>query len=219
MSSTSFLPERAAVVDICVRLADAGYLAGTGGNVALRLDAEHFAVTPSAADYYATTPAQIAVLRLDTLMQVAGELPPSVESALHATLLRADPARPASIHTHQPVASAVALTGQSLPLSDAADVTDLGPCVEIVPYAPSGTSMLVNALRKRRRAGTHAYLLRNHGLICSAASLDEAARLLGRIERAAALWLLERGSAHAPDHPLRRFAHEALQPLLSSNPN
>ncbi|MBV8604867.1 MAG: class II aldolase/adducin family protein [Pelomonas sp.] len=217
--SSSFLAERQAVVDVCLRLADAGYLAGTGGNVALRVDAEHFAVTPSAADYYATTPAQIAVLRLDTLAQVAGELPPSVESGLHATLLRARPARPASVHTHQPIASAVALTGRALPLRAAADMADLGPSVEVVPYAPSGTGLLVRALRRRLRPGCHAYLLRNHGLVCSAASLADAARLLGRIETAAAAWLLEQGRTNAPQGPLRPFVEAALAPRLATSPD
>jgi len=217
MSAHQFQTERAAVVDICLRLADAGFLAGTGGNVALRVDAEHFAVTPSAADYYAMTPAQIAVLRLDSLAQVAGDLPPSVESGLHAILLRARPARPASVHTHQPIASAVALTGLALPLRDPADIADLGPCVERVGYGPSGTALLVRALRKRLRADTHAYVLRNHGLICNAVSLAEAARLLGRIERAAAAWLLEQGREHAPDHPLRRIVQRELEPLISPN--
>ncbi|MBV8500273.1 MAG: class II aldolase/adducin family protein [Paucibacter sp.] len=216
MSTIRYLTQRQAIVDICVQLADTGYLAGTGGNVALRLDEQHFAVTPSAADYYTMTAAQIAVLRLDTLAQVDGELPPSVESALHATLLRARPDRPASVHTHQPVASAVALIGCALPLREAADRAELGPEVAIVPYGPSGTGLLVRALRKRLRPEIHAYLLRNHGLVCNAASLADAARLLGRIERAAAGWLLEQGRTRAPDHPLHAFADAALAPLTAS---
>ncbi len=43
--------QRARVVALCVDLSRRGYLAGTGGNVALRIDAECFAVTPSAIDY------------------------------------------------------------------------------------------------------------------------------------------------------------------------
>jgi len=217
MNTTRHLAQRQAIVDICVQLADTGYLAGTGGNVALRLDEEHFAVTPSAADYYTMTATQIAVLRLDTLAQIDGELPPSVESSLHATLLRARPSLPASVHTHQPVASAVALAGCALPLRELADIAELGPEVAIVPYGPSGTGLLVRALRKRLRPNIHAYLLRNHGLVCNAASLDSAARLVGRIERAAARWLLEQGRVRAPSHPLHAFAAAALAPLIASN--
>ena len=47
----NFEAAREQVVHTCIELADRGYLAGTGGNVAIRVDAEHFAVTPSALDY------------------------------------------------------------------------------------------------------------------------------------------------------------------------
>ncbi len=48
-----FQATRELVVKTCIELADGGYLAATGGNVALRVDQDHFAVTPSAIDYYA----------------------------------------------------------------------------------------------------------------------------------------------------------------------
>ncbi|MDN3922366.1 class II aldolase/adducin family protein [Roseateles violae] len=210
MSSTPFLAQRQAVIASCLRLADQGYLAGTGGNVALRLDAQHFAVTPSAADYYGMTPEQIAVLRLDTLAQVAGEMKPSVESAMHASLLRRWPERLASVHTHQPLASAVALLGQALPLDEAADIAALGPRLEVVGYAPSGTSLLVKRLRRTLREGIHAYLLRNHGLICTAPDLPRAAELVARIEATAARWLLRQAGQLPQQHPLRRRAEAAL---------
>ena len=50
------------------------FLAGTGGNVALRTDDEHFAVTPSATDYYAMNAADVCIVRLSDKQQVDGEL-------------------------------------------------------------------------------------------------------------------------------------------------
>ncbi|MBV8123689.1 MAG: class II aldolase/adducin family protein [Burkholderiaceae bacterium] len=205
----AFETQRGALIDACLQLADQGYLAGTGGNLALRLDEAHFAVTPSAADYYQLRPQDIAVLRLDTLAQVQGEMAPSVERGLHAALLRARPSFRASVHTHQPLASAVALLNRSLPLSEPADVADLGPCVQIVGYAPSGTAMLVSTLRRALRNDCHAYLLRNHGLVCTAADLAAAVPLMGRIEAAAAAHLRQEASRLPMGHPLRELALEA----------
>ena len=74
-----------------------------------QLDAERFAVTPSASDYYAMSPADICILRLDTLEQLAGDGKPSVESGLHARMFKARPDCQASLHTHQPIASAFTL--------------------------------------------------------------------------------------------------------------
>jgi L-fuculose-phosphate aldolase len=205
------LAQRRDLIAACLRLAELGYLAGTGGNLAVRLDALHFAVTPSAADYYALTPADIAVVRLDTLKQVGGNLPKSVESGLHAAMLRAAPHLGASVHTHQPLASALSLVNVPLPLGEGTDVRALGAAVALVPYAPSGTGLLVRALRRRLRPHVHAYLLRNHGVICRAADLDGAVALLGRIERAASSSLCERAGRMLPaGHPLRTLALGAL---------
>ncbi|MBV8660180.1 MAG: class II aldolase/adducin family protein [Burkholderiales bacterium] len=182
------------VVDACRQLADEGYLAGTGGNIALRVDADHFAVTPSAKDYYALRAEDICILSLATLQQVEGDLKPSVESGLHACLLRAKPGMAASVHTHQPRASAVALLNVDIPLIYPADRAALGDKVAIVPYAPSGTGLLVRALRKRLSPQLHAYLLRNHGVICAAAEMDQAIASVRYIEAAATAFLHEHAS-------------------------
>jgi len=90
---------RREVVATCVVLADKGYLAGTGGNVACRAGDAYFAVTPSAIDYYAMQPEDICVLRLDNLARVAGDRRPSIEHKLHAHVLRMRQDCGASIYT------------------------------------------------------------------------------------------------------------------------
>src|SRR5574343_2103988 len=106
-----FKPQREHVVELCLELSRRGYFAGTGGNLMLRIDAERVAVTPSATDYLEMTAADVTVLRLQDLARLDGDKAPSVESSLHARVLRARPEVGCSIHTHQPVASACALLG------------------------------------------------------------------------------------------------------------
>ncbi len=183
------------VIQACLTLAEAGYLAGTGGNLALRINDELFAVTPSGADYYALQPDDICVLRLDTLQQVEGSLKPSVESAMHACMLRFKRDMQASVHTHQPLASAVALLNIDLPVQGEAQRRALGERVAIVPYAPSGTSFLVRAFGRKLRADLQGYLLKNHGVICAAPDRTEAIAHVGRIEAAAAEFLRQRIAA------------------------
>lgn len=187
-----YTPHKEQVIQACLTLAEAGYLAGTGGNLALRINDELFAVTPSGADYYTLRADDICVLRLDTLQQVEGTLKPSVESAMHACMLRYKRDMQASVHTHQPLASAVALLNIDLPVQDEALRRALGERVAIVPYAPSGTGMLVRALGRWLRADLHGYLLKNHGVICAAPDMTEAIAHVGRIESAAALFLRQR---------------------------
>jgi len=178
----TFEQARQEVVATCLLLADKGYLAGTGGNVACRIDDEHFAITPSATDYYAMLPENMCVLRLDNLRQVAGDRRPSVELRLHANILRARRDCDASIHTHQPIASAFTLLGRDLKVEDPHRRAVLGPKAALVGYAPSGTSWLASKLGKTLRPEYHAYLMRNHGVVCCGPTLGETVASVEALE-------------------------------------
>ncbi len=132
----SFARERQDVADMCRVLADHGYFAGTGGNLGLRLNEKLMAVTPSALDYYLIQAEDVVVLDINTLTVVEGERTPTVEKALHAAMLKAHPDHGISIHTHQPVASAVALSHEVLPWPDGMDRTGLGPISPSSPIDP-----------------------------------------------------------------------------------
>jgi len=188
---TDYTAGKQLIIDTCIRLSDRGFLAGTGGNIALRLDDRHFAVTPSATDYYTMQVENIAVLRLDDLAQIEGDKPSSVERGLHACLLRAKPDFPATIHTHQPVASGAALLHEAIPVTEAGDRALLGPAIEVVSYWPSGSGLLVNALARRVRPEIHAYLMASHGVICAGATMPSAVEALCRLEAAAARFLAD----------------------------
>ncbi|HSC82776.1 MAG TPA: class II aldolase/adducin family protein [Pseudomonas sp.] len=201
----------AAVVRTAVQLADQGFLAGVGGNLALRIDAEHFAVTPSASDYYAMVAEDICVLRLADLKQLSGAGKPSVESGLHARMFKVRPDCRASVHTHQPVASAFTLLDRPLPISDGEARQLIGGDVPVCAYAPSGTSWLASNVGKRVRADLNAYLMRNHGAVCLGATLDDACRVVRLLEQEAVRWF-QRALAAQPDN--RAFQH-ALAALNS----
>jgi L-fuculose-phosphate aldolase len=174
------------VISTCLELADKGYLAGTGGNVALRIGDDYFAITPSATDYYAMGPEDICVLRMGDLVCVAGDRKPSVELRLHANVLRTRRDCNASIHTHQPIASAYTLLGRALEVSDPRLRTILGLKAEFVNYAPSGTNWLAAKLGKALKPDVNAYLMRNHGVVCCGPTLDETVVRVEALEAACA---------------------------------
>ncbi len=186
---------RCAVVATCLELASKGYLAGTGGNVACRIDVdtdnEYFAVTPSATDYYAMKPQDICVLRLRDCVLVAGERRPSVEHHLHANILRSRRDCRASIHTHQPIASAYTLLGRELEIRHPRYQSMLGPKAALIGYAPSGTSWLARKLEKALRPGINAYLMRNHGVVCCGPTLAETVARVEALEAACAHYFQE----------------------------
>jgi L-fuculose-phosphate aldolase len=85
-----------------------------------------------------------------------------------------------------------------------------GSQVPIVPYAPSGTPLLMRAARKRLRSDANAYLLRNHGLICCGRTMEDAISAAGCVEDLARRYLVSAiGSAGANDWT--REVLEALQ--------
>jgi len=111
-------------------------------------------------------PEDICVHRLDDLAQVAGDRRPSIEFRLHAQVLRIRRDCRASIHTHQPVASAYTLLGRALEIHHPYHQIILGQKAAFVGYAPSGTNWLASKLRKAFRPEINAYLMRNHGALC-----------------------------------------------------
>lgn len=183
-----FKQSRQEVVEICLTLADSGYLAGTGGNVALRPDPRHFLVTPSGIDYYTMSAQDICVLRLADKQQVDGEKSPSVEAGLHANVLTARPDCTASIHTHQPVASAYSLLDIALGVEGQESITTLGENIPCVPYAPSGTGWLAKRVGQVFNETTHACFIRNHGVVCVGQDAHQAMQRVVTLEAVCAAY-------------------------------
>lgn len=192
-----FEKSRVAVVETCLVLADMGYLAGTGGNLALLVDPEHFLITPSATDYYAMDPASICVMRLADAGQVEGKKSASVEAGLHARVLKARPDCNASVHTHQPIASAYTLLNIPLEVTEQDTAALLGKTISSVSYAPSGTDWLAKRVGQAFDASTHACLMRNHGVVCVGTDMEEAIKRVVALEAACAAFF-RAGLADAP---------------------
>jgi L-fuculose-phosphate aldolase len=203
---------RETVLEACRLLADRGFLPGTGGNVSVRATREIVAITPSACDYYTMTADDICLVELTSGRQVFGDRKPSVELGIHTRLLKYREDFEASIHTHQPVASAITLLGKSLPIDSPDDRMFLGTMAPLVGYAPSGTSFLARAFGKALRRDASAYLLKNHGIVCGGRSMSEAIENVGRLERVAksylSKWISSQAAGTLRDRVLQMFAQE-----------
>lgn len=183
-----FEPERQTVVALCQQLSKRGFFAATGGNLMLRLNEQQVAVTPSATDYASMTAADVCVLKLSDLSVIEAQRAPSVESSLHARVLRRRPDLHCSIHTHQPMASACALLGDTLEVPSTQQAL-LGKFVPVVGYAPSGTGLLARRLERAVDRHSRAWLMRNHGVLCAAVDSDSALAAIEALERLAAAQL------------------------------
>jgi L-fuculose-phosphate aldolase len=183
-------PFKQQVVETAQHLTAKGYLMATGGNLSVRLPGRPaFAVTPSNYDYMKMQPEDVCILDFD-LNVLEGALKPSVESAMHAGIYEARADVNAIVHTHQVYASALALIHAPIPALFDEQVRFLGRAVEIIPYAPSGTGFLKNAIVKHVKNHHNAYIMQNHGVLCFGHDAERAAHNVEILEKCALAYLL-----------------------------
>lgn len=210
----AFAPYPEQIVAGCRELVAKGYLLATGGNVSLRLpENAGLAITPSDYDYLKMTPEDVCILGFD-LKPLEGARKPSVESGMHAGIYQARPDVNAIVHTHQVYTSALAIMNAPIPALFDEQVRFLGRSVEIIPYAPSGTGFLKNAIVKRLGTHSNAYILQNHGALCFGTDLERAMHNVEILEKCALAYLLslcaERPASKIP-LPVREIAFAKLR--------
>ncbi|HUR51821.1 MAG TPA: class II aldolase/adducin family protein [Mycobacteriales bacterium] len=168
---------RAAVVAACRRLAAAGLVPGTAGNLSQR-DDEHVWITASGAAFDAITEAQVVKVDLQGRL-VEGAFAPTSEIALHLGVYAAHGSG-AVVHTHAPAATAVACVHDELPVVHYA-LLALGGAVPVAPYATFGTQELADGV-VAVLAGRGGALMAQHGAVTHAATLDKAVELMEVLE-------------------------------------
>ncbi len=178
------------IVDAAVKLVDKGYLMATGGNLSLRVPGQDcFAITPSNYDSLKMTPEDVCVLDFD-LTPLEGRLRPSVESAMHGAVYQVRPDVNAIVHTHQVYTTALTLIKAPIPALFDEQARFLGRRVDIIPYAPSGTGLLRNAVAKHVRNHNNAFMMQNHGALVFGRDMERAIHNVEILEKCALAYLL-----------------------------
>jgi len=193
---STYDPIKQQVVDICRRLVERGYLKISEGNISMRIPGQvAFAITPSGYDYGKMQAQDICVLDLEA-KRLAGEMKPSIESGMHAAVYQHRADVHAILHTHQVYASALAVINAPIPALFDEQVRFLGRSVEIIPYAPSGTSFLKNNVRRKVQNGSNAYILKNHGALIFGGNTERAIANMALLEKCALVYLLALCTEH-----------------------
>lgn len=164
-----FEAEREQVAAACRRLAAERLLVGTAGNVSVR-SGDAVAITPTGAVLGTLTAEQVSVVDRDGRM-LAGDLEPTSELDLHLGIVRRYDAG-AVVHTHAPMATALACVLDELPCVHYQMLT-LGGSVRVAPYATFGTPKLAENVLAALQ-GRKAALMGNHGAVTYAGDIDNA---------------------------------------------
>lgn len=170
-------PQRQALAEASVRLADRGLVEGTAGNLSAR-EGDHVAVTPTGADLADVTPEMVAVVDMDGEL-VEGDLQPTSELFLHLGLYRRGEAN-AVVHTHAPMATALACVVHELPIVHYSMLA-FGGAVRVAPYATFGSEKLAEGVATALE-GRSAALMRNHGAVSLGPDVASAMAIMELLE-------------------------------------
>jgi L-fuculose-phosphate aldolase len=195
-------------------LSEHGYFGsrlGSGGNVSM-LDrrAQRLFVTPSGRPYRQMRAVDICVLDIDQNL-IEGELAPSMETGMHLAVYRRRPDVNAVVHTHQMYASALSLIGKPIPALFDEVVYEIGPTVDVIPYAVSGSRQLAEQAAGLSANGCFCYLIQNHGALSLGTDLPQAVKRAEILEKTAHAYYL----ALTTGEPISTLPEDAVQHMLT----
>jgi L-fuculose-phosphate aldolase len=175
--------EREQVSSAARRLAAAGLVAGTSGNLSARRD-DHVAITPTGGVLSELDAGHVSVVDLEGQL-VDGDLEPTSELDLHLSVYRRY-GTGAVVHTHAPIATALSCVLEELPCVHY-EMLLLGGAVRVAPYATFGTPELARSVVDALEGRTAA-LMANHGAVTHGADVQAAVRATELLEWAAGVY-------------------------------
>jgi L-fuculose-phosphate aldolase len=174
---------RRELVDLGRRVVDAGLVVGAGGNLSARLpETDELLISPSGHRLQDVEPDDLVVLGLDGEPR-RGRLTPSTEWAMHTAALTARPDAAAVVHLHPPYATLLHALGREIRLITIDHAYYVRRIAQI-GYLPSGTVELGEAAAEQL-AGANVVLLKHHGCLVLADSVELALHRVLNVEEAA----------------------------------
>jgi L-fuculose-phosphate aldolase len=181
------------VLESSLWLLENGYFGsrrGSGGNVSVRIDeGDLMAITPSSVQYHDLSAKDICVVDFD-LSVIEGGLKPSVEAGMHSIIYKMRPDVHAVVHTHQSFGSVFAVISEPIPALFDEIAFALGHKVDVVPYALSGSTDLINNVKIKLSNNANAYILQNHGILVLGKNLDKALLHAELLEKVAQVYFM-----------------------------
>jgi L-ribulose-5-phosphate 4-epimerase len=214
--------EKKMVLEAAQKMLEKGLVAGTAGNVSLRLppegDRQLLAITPSSRYYDSLSVDDIQVIDFEA-KTIEGDLPPSIETTLHIGIYQAKKNINAVIHTHSVFASAISVAGLDIPAILDDQVAFLGGEIKLAKHALAGSQKQVaNVLAALEDRS--AVLLPNHGAVGTGRTVRDAFTASELIEKTAKIYWLALATGKVNLLPPEALeAEKALYNRLQSSGN
>jgi L-fuculose-phosphate aldolase len=162
---------RADLIKYGVKIAQAGLVAGAGGNISAR-EGTTIWMKPSGFAMDDMTPDDLCGMDLATGRQLSGQNKPTSEVNMHLGIYRARPDTQVIFHVHSPWASGIFSSGAELKPMFAEFVCDLGR-VGRIPYITPTTQALADAVTEAG-AKFETIFMENHGMIAQGVNMKQA---------------------------------------------
>lgn len=219
------------IVRAAARLHARGLLAGTEGNLSVRLADGTLLATPAGADKAQLEPEDLVRLEPDgsphhdvtadgdgcNIQQGSRVHRASSEIRMHVRAYALRPDVMAVVHAHPPAATAFATAGRALPADVLPElIVNVGP-IALVPYARPGTDALPDAMTPWLDSH-HVFLLANHGVTAVGTSIEDALHRLESCEQAARILLgaaLLGGAQSLPPGEADALRQSVLSPAVA----
>jgi L-fuculose-phosphate aldolase len=161
-----------ALVEIGRRLWRRGLVAGSEGNLSVRLTGDRLLTTPTGVSKGFMTAEMLVLTDLDGAV-IDGDRQPSSELKMHLEIYRQRPEINAVVHAHPPVATAFSVAGIALDRNLLPETVVTMGVIPLVPYSTPTTEEMPASLRPFI-ARCDAVLLSNHGAVTWAETLETA---------------------------------------------
>jgi L-fuculose-phosphate aldolase len=164
-----------------------GYVAGTNGNLSVRLGPDNVLMTPSGVSKGFLRTSDMVVVTLDG-KKIAGSYKPSSEIGMHLRIYKLRPDITAVVHAHPCIATGFASAPIGLMKGACPELALTLGDVPLAPYALPGTDELATALEPFI-PGHSAILMQNHGVVTYGETLERAYLNMETVEHCAKIML------------------------------
>ncbi len=160
------------IIEVGRLLYNRSLIAGTEGNISVRLDNERILITPSGLPKGHLSAEDLVVIDSEG-RQMEGRRAASSEFPMHLRVYSRRPEVNACVHSHAPFATSFAVAGVQLADNVLPEAVLFLGSIALTEYAPPGTEAVGDSLEPFIDNST-AFLLRNHGVLTIGRDLREA---------------------------------------------
>lgn len=200
-----FLEEKKKIIDAGIKLDRYGLISLAGGNVSIRMPTGEILVTPSGMIYEDMEPDDVLVMDIDGNI-IEGTNKPSSDTPGILYIFKHRPDVMATIHTHQPYATAISLIQKEF----RADLTTVGNAcggnVAVTEYSsPGSVEMGMDVVKYL--GDSLAVILAHHGVMTVGKNLKQALTAAVYLEETAKGYLAARACGeieHLSDEQIKQ---------------